>query len=236
MGEFKIAETKTGIAEGGWANNPNDKGGETAFGIARKFWPTWGGWKYIDEIKAKYGTKASVINKYVKSNPVIMALISQFYKINFWDVLKLDQIKDQQLAETVYDFGVNSGTGRSAKYLQEAVNNLGGSLKVDGQIGNQTITQANSINPSQLHTEFNKLRRDFYNSIAKGNQKQFLNSWLSRLHPYNEMKMIQYKLGITADGIYGDKTKEAIKEFQAKHGLKVDGIPGKNTTDTFYKL
>ena len=32
-----------------------------------------------------------------------------------------------------------------------------------------------------------------------------------------------------ADGKFGAKTEEAVKEFQRKHGLKVDGIAGENT-------
>jgi len=33
----------------------------------------------------------------------------------------------------------------------------------------------------------------------------------------------------SVDGIFGAKTKEAVKYFQRKNGLKVDGIVGKNT-------
>lgn len=236
MADFDITDSKTSKNEGGYANNKADRGKRTLNGIAQNFWPKWEGWSKVMAIISRVGENARLINAEVRKDAELQAMISRFYKQNFWDVLKLDQIKDQQLAETVYDFGVNSGTGRAAKYLQEAVNALGGNLKVDGQIGNQTITQANQIKPLELHTEYNKLRRSFYNSIAKGNQKQFLKSWLSRLHPYNEMKMIQYKLGLVADGIYGDKTKEAIKEFQTKNGLKVDGIPGKNTLEALYKF
>ncbi len=39
----------------------------------------------------------------------------------------------------------------------------------------------------------------------------------------------QQRLGITADGIFGPKTKEAVKALQAKHHLAVDGIIGVNT-------
>lgn len=39
----------------------------------------------------------------------------------------------------------------------------------------------------------------------------------------------QIVLGLTADGIFGDKTVDATKTFQKKHYLTVDGIVGKNT-------
>lgn len=41
-----------------------------------------------------------------------------------------------------------------------------------------------------------------------------------------EVKMIQEKLGITADGIFGVKTKRAVIEFQKIHQLVSDGIVG----------
>ena len=34
---------------------------------------------------------------------------------------------------------------------------------------------------------------------------------------------------LVEDGIFGRKTDEAVRAFQAQHGLKVDGIVGKNT-------
>ncbi len=37
--------------EGGYANHPADKGGETYRGISRKANPNWEGWKYIDDVK-----------------------------------------------------------------------------------------------------------------------------------------------------------------------------------------
>ena len=39
-----------------------------------------------------------------------------------------------------------------------------------------------------------------------------------------EVKTLQTKLGITADGIFGLKTEAAVKAYQKAHGLTVDGI------------
>jgi len=191
MAKFEIAEAITGRNEGGYANNPADTGGETYAGIARNYWGSWQGWKIIDNIKFDLKVNsvvtASNINKAARDNPYLTKAISSFYKQNFWDVNKLDLINDQQVANTVYDFGVNSGTGRSAKHLQQAVNdvcNVG--LSVDGQIGNKTINAVNVHDEETIYNQYNKLRENFYRSIAKGNQAQFLKSWLSRLKPYSK--------------------------------------------------
>ena len=43
------------------------------------------------------------------------------------------------------------------------------------------------------------------------------------------VKILQTKLGITADGIFGAKTEAAVMDYQAKHGLAADGIVGAKT-------
>ena len=49
----------------------------------------------------------------------------------------------------------------------------------------------------------------------------------------NEVKALQEKLNLKADGIFGPITEEAIKAFQRANGLEVDGIVG---ADTISKL
>lgn len=230
MAKFEVSEEQTGRFEGLYANNPDDKGKETYAGVARKHWPKWEGWRIIDQIKTSYGTSASVINRQAKANHNLSRMISDFYKQNFWDTLRLDLFQDQQLADSVYDFGVNSGTNRAAKYLQKAINAYHKpKISEDGQIGPTTLNALHTINPIDLHTTYNNLREDFYRSIAKGNQAQFLRSWLSRLKPYSIVKMAQNKLGLNPDGEYGPQTKQAVINFQKFNGLTPDGIIGPKT-------
>lgn len=49
----------------------------------------------------------------------------------------------------------------------------------------------------------------------------------------NEVKALQEKLNLKADGIFGPLTEEAVKDFQRSNGLEVDGIAG---ADTLSKL
>lgn len=192
MAIFKIAEEITGRNEGGYANNSADRGGETYAGIARNFWGSWKGWKYIDKYKDDYQKSnkklslASWINASAKvETEPVQDLVSDFYKVNFWDSMKLDFVNDQQLANSVYDFAVNSGVVRASKYLQQAINEVCNvNLSVDGVIGNKTISEINKHSAMLIYNLYNKKRETFYRSIAKGNQAQFLKSWLSRLKPY----------------------------------------------------
>ena len=45
----------------------------------------------------------------------------------------------------------------------------------------------------------------------------------------NITKLLQERLGVTADGIFGGNTRAAVIGFQNTHGLSADGIVGKNT-------
>ena len=43
------------------------------------------------------------------------------------------------------------------------------------------------------------------------------------------VRALQQKLGVSADGVYGPKTRAAVKRFQRAHGLAVDGVAGPQT-------
>ena len=44
-----------------------------------------------------------------------------------------------------------------------------------------------------------------------------------------DVKKLQSKLGLGADGIFGKGTEDAVKSYQTKNGLNPDGIVGENT-------
>ena len=58
-------------------------------------------------------------------------------------------------------------------------------------------------------------------------------SYLSRGVHGEPVRILQEKLGITADGIFGMATEEALKGYQSQNGLAADGIAG---PDTFMQM
>lgn len=180
MADFLTAYKITNNNEGGYSNNPYDSGGETYAGISRNNWPNWEGWSHIDEIKTRWDSIKN-INTAIQISPYpFPAWIQQFYKQNFWDPLQLDSVNDQQIANAVYDFGVNAGIVKSAKYIQQAVK-----VTPDGIIGQRTLRAVNELPAPDTLGLFNTYRTAFYKMLAeKPGQHQFLSSWLSRIKPY----------------------------------------------------
>lgn len=184
MADFKTAYKITMAHEGGYANNPHDSGGETWKGIARKKHPDWPGWALVD--KAKQGDFPSNLN----SASGLQDLVEMFYKVKFWDYLKLDQINNQKIANELFDTSVNMGQGIAALFLQRSLNvsNRNGKyypdLQVDGNIGSVTVNAVNNHpRPDQVLKLINTLQGARYIGICEANPSQeiFLTSWLSRV-------------------------------------------------------
>jgi peptidoglycan hydrolase-like protein with peptidoglycan-binding domain len=43
------------------------------------------------------------------------------------------------------------------------------------------------------------------------------------------VRALQQKLGVSVDGVYGPRTRAAVKRFQRAHGLSADGVAGPQT-------
>lgn len=113
MSNFATAYNITMVIEGGYANNPNDHGGQTWKGIAQNMHPEWLGWAIIEAAKPQFDFPACL-----KRNTELENLVLEFYKEQFWDSLSLDLVNDQKIANELFDTGVNMGTGIAAIFLQ----------------------------------------------------------------------------------------------------------------------
>jgi N-acetylmuramoyl-L-alanine amidase len=53
--------------------------------------------------------------------------------------------------------------------------------------------------------------------------------------PGNDVKWLQDKLGLTSDGLFGQMTEAAVREFQEDNGLESDGIVGFKTWEILHE-
>jgi hypothetical protein len=72
-----------------------------------------------------------------------------------------------------------------------------------------------------------KKKKENADLIAKNNS----NPTLKKGDKNDNVKVLQIKLNLAADGSFGNKTYEAVKAFQSKNGLVADGVVGKATWD-----
>lgn len=142
--------------EGGFVDDPVDRGGATKFGITQKTLQSARGGKVSKE-DVKGLTKAEA---------------GDIYREEFYIKPKIDQLPDS-IKEQVFDFAVNSGPGNAIKAIQK----LAG-VKADGVIGPQTIKAVEEVRPSDILTA----RLEFFARIVERDPKQakFLRGWNKR--------------------------------------------------------
>lgn len=164
MSNYNKAIAFTLKYEGGYVNDPEDRGGETYRGITRKNHPNWPGWAKIDEIKPVHGV---II-------PELEDEVNDFYRDKYWGLI--ENICNGGVAAFVFDWKVNSGF-HAIEALQKIIG-----AKVDGVLGNNTILKTNNYNGSLL-SELIAARRKFVADIVRRSpiQKKFLNGWLNRI-------------------------------------------------------
>ncbi len=154
--------------EGGYVNNPKDKGGETNMGITKGF---------LDTYKKKAGVKTNDIKKLTQGDAV------KLYKAE-WDIYGFGKLDNTDIMKLVYDFSVNSGPLTAIKYLQEGLNKKGHNLKVDGYIGSKTNDAVNAVDENWLKKELQRSRAEHYDKIVDENpeQDEFITGWFKRLN------------------------------------------------------
>lgn len=192
MADFDIAYGETERCEGGYVNDPVDKGGETHRGVTRKYHPDWAGWPIVEEIKRKHPHDFKIK---INENQQLAELAKAVYRQDYWAPIRGDELPDQHIANQVFDTGVNQGVARSIRYLQEGLNLLNrdgknyADLKIDGKLGNQTLSTLKEFlnlendQPDYLLKTLNVLQASFYIDIMRRDttQQRFARGWLNRV-------------------------------------------------------
>ena len=158
MADFKTAVLITidDDHEGGYVDNPNDKGGPTKYGI----------------------TQADMPGRVIKDLTPDDAI--KFYSERYWKPM-YSQINDQGVGNKLFDMGVLFGVGEAAYLLQRALNFLPDKwTKIFDQ---DTLDATNASVPSDLLKRFKaRLLTHATNIInANPNDHGFRNGWDRRI-------------------------------------------------------
>jgi len=125
--------------EGGYVNHPKDPGGETNLGVTKRVYEKWGGTKDMKDLTVED--------------------VAPIYKKEYWDKCRCDEL-ESGVDWAVFDWAVNSGTGRAAKAIQK----ICGATQ-DGAIGPKTLALINTQDTNYVVEEFGKIRQQFYESL-----------------------------------------------------------------------
>lgn len=147
--------------EGGFVNHPKDPGGMTNLGVTKNTWEAFTG-----RAASEAEMRALTVEK-----------VRPLYRSRYWDAVRCDDLP-APLALCVFDFAVNAGPARGARYLQKAVG-----AAQDGAIGPatiaavQTFVARNGV-PAAVEA-YQGARADYYRQLATFGT--FGKGWLRRV-------------------------------------------------------
>ena len=139
--------------EGGYVNDPKDLGGETKYGITKRFYPD------VD----------------IKNLTIEQA--KDIYKSDYWDKNKVESLP-QNLWHIYFDMCVNMGKRTAVKVLQRAAVNKGRDIEVDGGLGPMTIGALKGVELDRVRA----FRVKYYVDLitARPEQEKFYLGWFRR--------------------------------------------------------
>lgn len=151
--------------EGGFANDPADRGGATNKGVTIATFEAY--------CKAKSLPRPNVERLKRMTDGEWLDIL----KTMFWDRWQADKIKSQKLANILVDWVWGSGV-YGIKIPQRILG-----VKQDGIVGNKTLEALNAQDPDKLFQVIYEARKKYLNDIAisRPANKRFLKGWLNRL-------------------------------------------------------
>ena len=155
--------------EGGYVNDSRDSGVMTNLGVTKRVYDEWIGRKSTEQ----------------EMRDLTPDDVAPIYKKNYWDRVKGDYVPSG-VDWCLYDWAVNSGSGRPAKAVQRAVG-----ATPDGVIGKQTVGLIMEKDPKYIIDYVYTVRQAFYEGLD--DYKHFGRGWSRRntetLH--QAMKMVE---------------------------------------------
>lgn len=161
MAEFGPALDFALSHEGGYSNNPADKGGATNYGIT-------------EATARRHGFTGDMRNLTAETAAGI-------YASEYWP--GLESVLDQAVASKIFDMRVNFGVSGGNKLAQQAANNLvEPPTAVDGRWGPDTVDTINAAPPVAMLDELAAVAAARYQAIVDRDpsQETFLRGWLRR--------------------------------------------------------
>lgn len=177
MASFDKAIVNTFKAEGGFQQDPNDNA------------------NYVNGvlIGTNRGISAVGYYSYYKKVPTVNDIknltveqAKQIFKGNYWDKLNCDLVKNQSVAELMFQYIIGSGASQISD-IKDIANGIDEKdlviLENDNPIQPKEIEIINNLDQAKFHAALWKWRLAFYDLVVLKNPKKlkFLKGWQNRL-------------------------------------------------------
>jgi lysozyme family protein len=175
--------------EGGFVDDPVDRGGATNKGITQKVY---------DNFRLSYYPDIRSIKLITDEE------IEKIYSINYWLAGKCD-ILPFELKIVHFDTCVNCGVKQATKFLQRSVG-----VEADGVIGDKTLNAIKAIeNLFILVSGYINQRLDFYDNLVVRNPSQvkFLKGWKNRISDLSKLVEKEFNQRM----LFCDVIKDSVK-------------------------
>lgn len=147
--------------EGGYVNDPDDRGGATNRGVTlATYRSVFGKDKTAADLKGITDGEWDTV-----------------FRSLYWDKCMGDGIADQSVANLLVDFAWHSGVAKAVRAVQSVVG-----AKQDGIMGSKTLHAVNASDAKALFSGLHRKRVAFLTSLAKGTQRKYLKGWLRRVN------------------------------------------------------
>ncbi len=176
---FELAYKHLACVEGGLADHKSDPGGVTKYGVSLRFLEdyerTKQGRKVLTEVKIFSVNRRSIVEMTKEQAKRILYnafwLSPKIYKLPLY------------LSIITYDYAVNSGSFYGVKVLQKAIG-----TKIDGVIGNDTLTKAFQADIEKSAKLMLEERAKYYMRLCqqKPKLKVFRRGWINRIEKLTE--------------------------------------------------
>jgi len=164
--------------------DPDDRGGMTYRGIARRYWPSWIGWIIIDQMLKTTGS--------MQPSEDLDREVKVFFKREYWDRCNCEDLPEE-IALKIFDTAVNKGVTDACKWLQECLNVLNrngksyADIAEDGKLGPATLRTIQALKNMEgshqllLNAYHFRQGKHYWDEMrATPSQEKYARGWFAR--------------------------------------------------------
>lgn len=173
MADFSIAYEVVSRAEGGYQRISNDPGNYNSLGQL---------------VGTNWGISAPIYEQYLGAPPteaqmrsMSSATARNIYRNVFWGNIQGDSIRDQNIANILFDGHVNQGFN-GIRFIQDVLG-----VGVDGVVGPITLNAINTANGRDLFYRYKARRIQGYHDLVARRpsmREPWLRVWLNRMNEF----------------------------------------------------